>query len=856
MLKALSSKEEGMTLRPYRWLHAATGLSLGILLALPAGAQTAAPASGATAGKRSVPSVVRQELLKIQQEPLRHDEPAEAAEYLRQRRAPAGQKDVPVERYLQALQKMQSMQRYSTANRAVLPPRAAAGNGISSATDASVLNGWSALGPGNIGGRTRAIVIHPTNPQIMYAAGVAGGVWKSTNGGASWTPLGDFLANIAVTTLVMSPKNPEVLYAGTGEGFYNGDAIRGNGIFRTADGGATWTQLAGTTGSDFYYVNDIVVSTARPSRIYAATRTGVWRSLDSGATWTRKLDPQVFGGCLDLAIRTDRTADVVFASCGTFEQASVYRNTAAQTNGAWKKVLSDPGMGRTSLAIAPSNQNILYAMASSNVQNDYLDGLHGVFRSSDGGSTWKAQVRNTSKKKLNTSLLSNPIFVFFQECFGAEGGYINQGWYDNVIAVDPKDPNRVWAGGIDLFRSDDGGKNWGLTSYWWAQLDDGSYLPSYSHADQHVIVFHPQYNGTSNRTMFVGSDGGIYKNTNARAETIKNTAGVCDPFAGLHEWESLNNGYAVTQFYHGVPYPDGTTYFGGAQDNGTIRGNDADGANAWAEIFGGDGAFVAINPDDTDVLYASTPGLALRKSTDGGVTFARKTNGITESSGNFLFVTPYVMDPSNPDRLWIGGSQLWRTDDAAESWNAASRKVAGVNFPIVSAIAVAPTDSNRVLAGTVEGFIHRNDAALSATGDTRWARNQPRTGWVSWLAYDPVDANVAYATFSSFGGGAHVWKSTNGGTNWEPLDGTGTGTLPDVPANTIVIDPANRSHLYVGTDVGLFSSIDGGQTWMVENTGFPNTPVWALALQQSTPGGPWTLFAFTHGRGAWKVQLP
>ena len=263
--------------------------------------------------------------------------------------------------------------------------------------------------------------------------------------------------------------------------------------------------------------------------------------------------------------------------------------------------------------------------------------------------------------------------------------------------------------------------------------------------------------------MFVGNDGGIFKTSDARAATVRSTAGVCDPFVGAFDWEHLNNGYGVTQFYHGLPYPDGAAWFGGTQDNGTVRGNDAAGPNGWTAIFGGDGGFVAVDPTDTDVLYVSTPGLALRKSTDGGQTFSLKTDGITESSGNFLFVTPYVMDPSNPDRLWIGGSQLWRTDNAAESWSAASRVVASDDFPIVSAIAVAPSDSNRVLAGTVEGFIHRNNAALSATGTTRWQRNRPRQGWVSWLAHDPVNPSIAYATFSTFGGGAHVWKSVDGG---------------------------------------------------------------------------------------------
>jgi hypothetical protein len=844
-----------MMLRPNRrWLHAVTGLTLGVFLVLPAGAQTAAPTAATPTGKRAMPASVRAKLQKIEKESPRYDEPAEAQEYLRQRLAPAGQKDVPVERYLKALRQMETMPRYSTAKRAVVPPRTA-GKGISSATDASSLGAWSSLGPGNIGGRTRALVINPQNPQIMFAAGVAGGVWKSVNGGATWAPLGDFLANIAITTLVMSPKNTNVLYAGTGEGFYNGDAIRGAGIFRTTDGGATWTHLASTSGPDFYLVNKIAVSAQAPGRLYAATRTGVWRSLNFGSTWTRVLDPQVFGGCLDLASRTDRAADVVFASCGTFEQATVYRNLKANAAGAWTPVLRDPGMGRTTLAIAPSNQNIVYAMAASIVAGDYTDGLHGVFRSTDGGAHWTARVRNTSSNKLNTVLLSNPIIAYLDECFGSAGAFFNQGWYDNALAVDPKDPNRVWAGGVDLFRSDDGGKSWGLASYWWAQLDDGSYLPSRAHADQHTIVFHPRYNGTSIKTMFVGNDGGIYKTRNARAATVKTTEGVCDPFAGAFTWEDLNNGYGVTQFYYGLPYPGGETYFGGTQDNGTIRSSDTQGPNGWTEVFGGDGGFVAIDPTDTDTIYASTPGLALRKSTDGGLTFAGKTAGISEDPGNFLFVTPFVMDPSNGQRLWIGGSQLWRTNDAAESWSAASAVVEGIDFPIVSAIAVSPTDSNRVVAGTVEGFVVRNTAAVTATGATEWASSRPRPGYISWVAYDPTDPSIVYATYATFGGGAHVWKSADGGATWAGLDGTGAGVLPDIPVDAIVADPADPSHLYIGTDVGVFSSIDGGLTWMVENTGFANVPTWALAIQNG-PGGARTLFAFTHGRGAWRIALP
>jgi photosystem II stability/assembly factor-like uncharacterized protein len=372
-------------------------------------------------------------------------------------------------------------------------------------------------------------VINPVTPSTMYAAGVAGGVWKSTNGGSSWSPLGDLLPNLAVSSLAIHPLTPNVLYAGTGEGFFNLDGVRGAGIFKTVDGGATWSRLAATNTADFFYVNDIVISAAR-NMVYAATAKGVFRSANGGATWTKIYSTSVKGGCLDLALRTDQPADILFASCGTFVQAFVVRNTAAQASSTWTTVLRDPGMGRTALAIAPSNRKVIYALAASNKQGTFNQGLHGVFRSTDGGGTWTAQVRNTSGTKLNRLLLSNPVFASFVECnFGAENFFFNQGWYDNVIAVDPVDPNRVWVGGIDLFRSDDAGKSWGLASYWWA-FDQNS-APSYAHADQHAIAFHPGYNGTTNRTLYAGNDGGVFRTADARAPVAKGPRAACDPAA-------------------------------------------------------------------------------------------------------------------------------------------------------------------------------------------------------------------------------------------------------------------------------------------------------------------------------------
>src|SRR5436309_3694968 len=227
---------------------------------------------------------------------------------------------------------------------------------------------WKSLGPGNLGGRTRALVFDPADPRTLYAGGVDGGIWKTVDGGASWRPLDDLMPSLAVTALAIDSGDRRVLYAGTGEGFFNTDAVRGAGIFKTADSGRRWRQLAATATPDFFAVNRILVS-AHSRTVYAATGTGVWRSRDAGVSWERVLDPQAQGGCLDLALRHDRDGadDVVFAACGTLQQATVYQTLQGQKDGPWMAVLQEPGMGRTSLAIAPSDPDVIYALATSNL---------------------------------------------------------------------------------------------------------------------------------------------------------------------------------------------------------------------------------------------------------------------------------------------------------------------------------------------------------------------------------------------------------------------------------------------------------------------------------------------------------
>jgi hypothetical protein len=365
------------------------------------------------------------------------DDPDAAAAFFAARRAASNGSVDPRERYRTALDRMERMPRYSTPGGRRLPSLRDAGStrpprtwpaasGAVASRAAATLGVWTPLGPGNVGGRTRVLRIDPQDTNRMYAGGVSGGVWKTDDAGASWRPIGDSLANVAINAMAMSPRDPRVLYVGTGEGYfredvrYTGLPLRGGGIFATADGGDTWTELPATRTADFYFVNDLHVSPRDDRVLYAATRTGVWRSRDRGASWERILPTTVRGGCLDLALRTDRTEDVLFAACGTFEQATVYRSLDARGSVIFAPVLSDAGMGRTTLAIAPSDQNVVYALAASNVPGPnglFEQGLHAVYRSGDGGApgSWVAQVRNTDSVKLRTLILTNPIAASYTD---------------------------------------------------------------------------------------------------------------------------------------------------------------------------------------------------------------------------------------------------------------------------------------------------------------------------------------------------------------------------------------------------------------------------------------------------------
>jgi hypothetical protein len=686
---------------------------------------------------------------------------------------------------------------------------------------------WVWLGPGNIGGRTRAIVIHPTQPERMWAASAGGGVWRTESGGVRWDPVDDFMANLAVSCMVMDPKKPNTMYAGTGEGFYNSDALRGAGLFRTTDG-VTWKQIPSTAKADFEAVNRLAISPSA-TVLLAATRTGIMRS--GGAqrtTWTHVL--------------TGEIADVKFhPKLSTRAVAGGLRDGQAwyTTNGGstWKLAAhATPWSGRVELAYSVKNPNIVYASIQ-------MDGGE-IWRSTDGGKTY---VRRASLDQ-----------------DGNAANYLgDQGWYGNAIwAGDPTNENLVIVGGVDLWKSTDGGNSLREISTWWA---GGSV-----HADHHVIVSHPGYNGASNRALFFGNDGGVHK-----AQNISVCGSEANP-PYLEGWTELVNNYGVTQFFGGAGNPTTGKIVGGAQDNGTVCYDPAAGAESWKTIFGGDGGWCAADPTNPNVFYGEYVYLNIHRNTDGGK--SDDTAGDRYISGQFwnaaagewtwkplpfripdamnfdsLFIAPFILDPNNASRILAGGLSLWETTNAkaANTLNSGPRwrSIKSSQGEYISAIAVARGNSSLVWVGHEHGSVFKSTNAtaaqpvwqrMGATGAQPLVANR----YCTRIAVDPADSRIVYVAFGGFVK-ENIWVTRDGGAKW-----TNLGTeLPAAPVKGIAIHPRRTNHLYLGTEVGLFASENSGQSWSPTNEGPANVAVDDLFWMNET------LVCATHGRGMFKIDL-
>jgi hypothetical protein len=661
--------------------------------------------------------------------------------------------------------------------------------GMPTATAGITRGAWDWIGPTNIGGRVRALVL--LNASTILTGGVAGGVWKSTNAGATWRVIDDFLANLAVSTIVSRPGQSHVLYAGTGEGFFNADSIRGAGIFLSTNEGESWSQLPSTANVDFDFVNRLAFS-ADGNTLLAATRTGLFRSTDSGNSWVRVLTTT---NMLDVKFLAGSSSQVVASGRG---RNAFFSSNGGQTWGVSGGLTPTGTAIRVELAVSASSPNIVYASVEETSGQ--------IWKSTDSGVTF--------------AKVGDPAHLS------------TQGWYDNVIWVDPTNPDHVVAGGVSLFRSTNGGANFSTISS--------------CHVDQHAIVHDPGYNGTTNRRVYFGSDGGV-----CRMDDV-----------GVNLVTSLRNGLGITQFYGAGGNAGAGRIMGGTQDNGTLRYDVGAGSNVWATQFGSDGGFSAVDPTDANVLYGETQNFRIHRSLTGGTPsqFIYGGTGATSCSkpvpyqitdacnGTANFISPFILDPNEPNRLLAGGRSLWRSNDpkatntatTGPSWSAI--KLPTLTNSNISAIAVAPGNSNLVWVGHNSGEVGTTVNGLDAAPIWSAVDAGIPNRVVNSIAIDPADSRIVYVALGGFTGD-NLWKTINGGATWQDATGSGGSGLPDVPVRSIVLHPTVRDWLYAATDVGVFASENGGESWSLPHEGPANVAVFQLFWMDTT------LVAVTHGRG-------
>lgn len=687
-------------------------------------------------------------------------------------------------------------------------------------------NQWTELGPGNIGGRIRAILIDPDDTNSIWVGGVAGGIYHSSDHGASFSPVNDFMANLAISSLVMDPANHNTIYAGTGEGFFNADAVHGYGVFKSTDRGATWNRLTSTTPSAtisdatyaWYFVNRLAIS-GNGATLLAATRGyygnsgGIWRSTDGGTTWSQRYN---LGRVMDLRIdpndATKAIAHSVSYNFGTSQwESNILKSADSGQTWTAQKTFANTDI-RIELAYAASNSQILYASVNQNSGD--------IWKSTDGGTTWGA------------ARVGNPQHLG------------NQGWYDNAIWVDPTDANHVVAAGLDVYRSTNGGTTWTKISNWGNNQIDiryGSGTSHTPHADHHALVSDPGYNGTTNRILYNGNDGGLY-----RAPDIT----LAGETSG---WDELNNGLGLTQFYSVAGKSSaGTRIIGGTQDNGTLY-NSGPGTD-WKMFSAGDGGYCAVDAANDNYLYGEYVYLQIGRSTDRGASFnyIDKTGSFqltdARSPSNANFIAPFILDPNDSNRMLAGGLSLWQNNAVKTGTDWAAIKASTGSK--ISAIAVAEGNSNIVWVGYNNGDVYYTSNGLNAS--PTWTKvSSATTGTVqgrlvSRIYIDKSDANKVYVTYGGYNNN-NIWRTSNSGTAWTDLNSPDR-VLPAVPYFTVTRHPSAVNWLYVGTEVGLFTSQDGGTTWSTSNDGPANVEIAELVWRDNT-----TLIAATHGRGMFQA---
>ena len=651
-------------------------------------------------------------------------------------------------------------------------------------------------------GRVTDIAQHPSDANTIYVASSRGGVWKTSDGGVTWTPKSDHELSLAIGALAIAPSNPAVLYAGTGEGdifFYRtkfaessiNASFNGVGILKTADGGNTWTLGGYITflGACFYR---IAVDPTNANIAYAASNLGLFRTRNGGTSWQQitsglpAIGSTVLSCCDVVVDPTNR--NVIYAA---FWADGVYKTTnAATVTPTWTKLAGGfptTDLTRISLAVAPTATSNVYALVASG-----SDGLKGFFRSADSGATW-AKVTE-----------ADPVVSVY-------------GAYTSNVAVDISQPSVVYLSGTSLYKATRTGTTWTVT-----KVGDNI------HPDNHAFACHP----SDHLTVYAGNDGGIYKSTD-----------------GGTTWDDrINEGLAITQFEFIDQHPTSDAYvIGGTQDNGTEIFRNHPVFYHSADGDGGAAGVDAENPRNViHTYFSATP----ERSTQGGK-FGSYASIATGLGGSSLFYPPFTYDATNSQNIAFGTSMVFLSSAQGVGGFTTSVSLPGTSGR-VSALCYPRSDL--IYAGTSNGRVYR----LVRSGGS-WTATAIDVAplpdvWIWDIVEKPGDPSKIFVGLGGFGTG-HVWRgeinAAGTAATWTDVSGSFPWRLPDAPVNSLAVDPNFPDHIYAGTDIGVFRTTGGGSQWDGFSGGLPNTAVYDLRLHAPTR----LLRAATHGRGLWERRL-
>jgi len=657
---------------------------------------------------------------------------------------------------------------------------------------------WKNEGPNNIGGRINAVVTNPGNPDIMYVGNTTGGVFKTTNGGADWFPIFDDNPFLATSCITFDPADPDILYVGTGDHNISGYPAIGNGVYKSEDGGETWIHLGLSEQS---IVSRIIVDPNDSQTIYAATMglpfeksndRGLYKSTDGGTTWQQSLFLSDSAGVIDIVMDPFDSQTLYAAGWNRIRNAfkSLVKGPDSRifktTDGGEHWTMLTNGLplvdnSRPGLAISQQTPGLIYALFVGSNYN-----LYGIYKSTDYGNSWV---------ELNTNSLPDDYL----------GGF---GWYFGQIRINPVDDNKLYALGVSMYQSDNGGNTWYESTPWWSDI----------HADKHDLYF------VNQNTLLLSTDGGLYKSTDNGSS-----------------WDDIEN-IPNSQFYRvKVNHHNPDVYFGGMQDNGTARGNNAS-QNSWEREYGGDGFQPLFDLYNPMVFYAETQNGNLVVTTNNGSDWYDFTNGIDYNDPR-SWDMPFARNQEN--EYFTGTNRMYKnTNPPFGSWSAVSQVLTSISnngYYIISEIGTSRLNPDIVYAGTSDAFVWR-----SLDGGSTWTDitgDLPQR-YVSAVRASPNFEGGVFVSHSGYKMNEyipHIHRSEDYGDTWVDI----SGNLPAFAINDIEIlwDNAD-SVIFVATDGGVYATLNGGADWSRLGNNMPIVPVYDIEIDEQNN----KLIAGTHAR--------